>query len=167
MSVEIRIDDDRRIYTFADDGWLVPLYDAATHARPARTGYIDQDGTYHPGPSYVGFDEHAERCGSCDLLRTVADDYIDRRPAPVPSWARDVPLPIGRHLEHGDGSQVPPRRFVRIIPDMPIPGPGMTRTDGLERWRRSQPARLGPWRRFCAWFRYRAASWPTARVVQR
>lgn len=56
-------------------------------------------------------------------------------------------------------------RFMRPV-QMPVPGPGMTRGEGLERWKQSQPVSLGAWRRFCAWFRFRAASWPTARVVR-
>lgn len=54
--------------------------ESAAPRKPPRTGYRDLDtGTYHPGPSYVGFDAHADRCRSCAALRLIADDYIDRR----------------------------------------------------------------------------------------
>lgn len=52
----------------------------ATPAKPPRTGYRDYaTGIHHPGPSYVGFDQHADGCQSCAALRLIADDYIDRR----------------------------------------------------------------------------------------
>lgn len=49
---------------------------------------------------------------------------------------------------------------------MPIPGPGATYADLAARARRSLPT-LGRWQRFLAWFRYRPATWPRARLVQR
>ena len=37
--------------------------------RPARTGYNDAHGVYHPGPDSRGFDAHADQCAKCEAER--------------------------------------------------------------------------------------------------
>jgi len=63
--------------------------------RPPRTGYNDSSGVYHPGPTYDGFDEHADACASCAAERADPErsGYVPGKRATEPSWSKDVPLP--------------------------------------------------------------------------
>jgi hypothetical protein len=91
-----------------------------------RTGYRDEHGDFHPSQDSEPFDDHADRCASCNDERMPGADsgYVTSRPP----WWRPVPMPLPPGPDYG--------------------------------------VRLGCWQRFCAWFRYRPASWPTARAVR-
>lgn len=83
------------------------------YSKPPRTGYIDDDGTYHPAPDHEPtFDEHADRCARCRCERRyhAASGYIGRETSAEDRLAREEAK----------------RRFRGSRPvEIPVAGPGI------------------------------------------
>lgn len=86
--------------------------------RPPPTGYLDEQGAFHPGPGCEGYRAHLPACWSCCRGVLKARDAGD-------AWAMATMLP----------EQLPP------VP-MPIAGPGMPREQ--QELLRLRPQHIGP-----------------------